>query len=528
MKEMTLVSPRANFWGAAVTLSLATMLSRLVTFITHAVIARQFGTSFQADAYFISENVLLLLGDFIIIDFGIAFIPLWMEYQTRQGDKEAKEFTSSLILLTTGATFFFAVVIGALSPLIVRLAAPGFEGQSIALATKLLRLMTPAVAILGLIAGCTGILEAHRYFTLPELARLAFRLIVLIFAIFLSGQIGVSALALGVVFGSIAQFLVQLPTVHKLRVFKLRRLLSHPGVNRVCKLILPIFIANAGMRMTLLLGSAVASGLSEGAVAGLSYAGRVMLLPVGLLALPLRTTLFPSLARHVAEERLELVGETAIKGLRMLSFITAPVCVGLILLNVPIIQLLFQRGEFDVEATRLTANTLGWYAIGLPASSGLMVVNSIFFSMSSPSPVIRINLVNWAVSLGLSLAFVRVLGTSGIALGISLSAILAVIMAIRLLRRKFGFYDFQPLWNTFLKTLLAALVMSAAIIGFQQVIAQPSQLLGVTPKVLLFQILLNGVVGLFIYLLAALALKMDEANLLVSNISTWIIMRLRK
>ena len=526
---MTLAPPRASFWGAAVTLSLATMLSRLVTFITQTVIARQFGMSFEADAFFISENVLLLLGDFIVIDFGIAFIPLWMEYQTRRGDQEAREFASSLTWLATGATFILAVVIGVFSPWIVRLAAPGFEAQSIAIAARLLRLMTTAVAVLGLIAGCTGILEAHRHFTLPELARLAFRVIVLLFAIFLSGPIGVNALALGVVCGSFAQLLVQLPTVLKLRVYKAGRSLSHPGVVRFGKLILPIFIANAGVRMTLLLGSAVASGLPEGAVAGLSYAGRVMLLPVGLLALPLRTTIFPSLARHVAEERLELVGETAIKGLRMLAFITAPVCVGLILLNVPIIQLLFQHGEFGVEATRITARTLAWYALGLPAFSGLMIVNSIFFSLSSPSPVIRINLVNWAVSLGFSMLLVKVLGITGIALGISLSTILALILALNLLRRKFGVNEFLPLWNSLLKTLLAASVMSIAIIGFQHVIPQPDPYLGVTSlKDVLARLFLNGVIGLLIYLLAALILRMEEANLLVTNISTRVISRFRK
>jgi putative peptidoglycan lipid II flippase len=526
MTEAVLSHRQGSFWSAALALGLATLLTRATTFVTQTVIAHRFGVSAYTDAYFAVESILLLLSDFIVIGFGAAFIPLWMEYRAQQGKQEAQAFANALISVATGTTIILASIVALAAPVLVRLIAPGFSRQTAEIATQLLATVAPAVAFLGLTAGCTSLLEAHRRFVLPEISRAAHRAVILVATITLSDHLGVMALAWGTVAGSLAQLMAQLPNVLKMSFIHLTHQVDHEGVRRVGKLMLPVFVAHAGMRGTMLLGSMVASGLPAGAVAGLAYAGRVMLLPVGLVALPLRTTLFPTLSQHVAKDQLEAMGEIAIRGLRLLSFFTVPICAGLVLLRVPLIQLLFQRGAFDSVATQVTASTLGWYALSLPAIGGILVVNSIYFSLGAPTTLVKFNLINWAACVGLSLALVRRLGSGGIALSISLSTTITYGLAILTLKHELPTLKIRPLGEAILKASIAAALMAGLLLGLWALPVRIFHDLGSTMHSLI-AVLGGAVVGGSIYSLAALALRTKEALVLVQSISHWATRRVK-
>jgi putative peptidoglycan lipid II flippase len=511
-----------DFWSATLNLSLAILLTRVVGFATQVVIAHRFGASTHADAYFAAENVVFLLSDFVVVGFGAAFIPLWMEYQVRSGQREAQAFANSFISLATGATIVLALVIALAAPILIRLVAPGFSGLTAQMTTRLLVTMAPAVALLGLTAGCTGLLEAHRRFVLPELSRVAYRVVILIAALVLSSGLGVMALAWGTLAGALVRLMVQLPNALKVRTIRLTHRVGHPGVRRALKRALPIFIAFAGLRVSMLLGNAVASYLPEGAVSGLTFASRVMLLPVGLLALPLRTTIFPTLSHQVAADQLEVVGKTAMSGLRMLSFVTLPVCVGILLLRVPLIQLLFQRGAFDSAATQTTASVLGWLSLGLPAIGGMLVVNSVYFSLGEPNTLVRLNLLCWASTLALSLALVGRLGSGGIGLSISLAMSLTFVLAVTNLKRRLPALNIRSLGKTVLKALGAAGCMAGLLLGLWALLPSHfSDLKAATAMQLLIILLVSAVVGAGAYGLAALALRVEEAQVVVRALRQW-------
>ncbi len=516
MAGAALSRQRMSFWGAAVTLSLVVFLNRATTFVTQAVIAQRFGTSANADAYFAVEYILLVVGDFVVIGFSAAFIPLWMEYQVQRGKREAQTFADAFISLATGATVILAIVIAIAAPLLVRVVAPGFSQGAFEMAAQLLAITALSVVFLGLTAGCTGMLEANRQFILPEMSRVAYSVVILVAAVALGARMGLMALAWGTVIGSLVRLIVQLPNALKVGNIRLTYRVDHEGVRRVAKRILPIFVAFAGMRVTFLLGNVVASGLSEGSMSGLTYAVRVMLLPVGLLALPLRTTIFPTLSRHVAEDRLELMGETAVGGMRVLVFATVPVCVGLILLRVPLIQLLFERGAFDSAATLMTASALGWFSLGLLAIGEMMIVNSVFFSLGEPMTLVKINVVNWVGCLVFSLVLVRWFGVDGIAMAVSLSTTIAFVLAILVLKFRLPALNIRPLAETTLKAVLAAGCMAGLLLGLWTLLSGAFETSGAPQTIQSFIVVLfGGLVGASAYGLASLALQMDEAQALL-------------
>jgi putative peptidoglycan lipid II flippase len=527
MTEAALTRQRMGFWGAAVTLSFAILVNRATTFLTQTVIAHRFGTSAFTDAYFAVEYVLLVVGEFVVIGFSAAFIPLWMEYKVRRGEHEAQKFANAAISLLTVTTIVLALVISWAAPVFVRVVAPGFSDEAASMAGQLLTVTAFAVVFLGLTAGCTAMLEANGRFIQPELSRVAYSVVILVAAIAFGGRFGLMALAWGTVIGSLVRLLVQLPNALKLGAIQLTWRFDHEGVRRLGRVLLPIFVAYAGMRVTLLLANFVASGLPEGAISGLGYAVRVMLLPVGLLALPLRTTIFPTLSHNVAENQLELMGETALRGMRVIIFTTVPVCVGLIVFRVPLIQLLFQRGAFDSAATQMTADILGWLALGLPAISGLMIVNSIFFSLGNPTALVKINVVNWVAMLVASLALVRWFGANGVALAVALSTTIAFFLAILTLKRRLPNLALRPLGQTMAKATVAAGLMVALLLAlnvFLNGAFDPGE--STSALLALFALSLGTLIGASAYALATWLLRMQEAHALVRVVSEWLALRI--
>ena len=125
----------------------------------------------------------------------------------------------------------------------------------------------------------------------------------------------------------------------------------HPGVKRIGLLMLPAAFGAAIYQINIFIGTILASLLPTGSVSYLYYADRIVELPLGVFAIAVGTATLPSFSEQVALGRIEELKRTIAFSLRLILFITIPATVALIALRVPIISVLFQRGEFSVQAT---------------------------------------------------------------------------------------------------------------------------------------------------------------------------------
>src|SRR2546426_1992669 len=91
--------------------------------------------------------------------------------------------------------------------------------------------------------------------------------------------------------------------------------------------------------------------------------------------------------------------------LRIVSFITLPAAVGLIILREPIIRVLFQHGSFDAASTRLTARALLYYATGLPAFAAIKLIVPAFYSTHDTRVPVRAAAYTLVINFGLNLLF---------------------------------------------------------------------------------------------------------------------------
>jgi putative peptidoglycan lipid II flippase len=449
-----------------------TLASRILGYVRDMLIAWSFGAGIYADAFIVAFRLpnlfRRLVGEGAL---GMAFMPIFHGYWQRRGRRAALGLAADA-LRRLALILTLIVVLGlAAAPLIVRGLAPGFavHGGQVQLTVCLTRIMLPYLLLVGLVALCMGILNALGHFTAPALAPLALNL-AMIGAVAV-GAWGVSSitvrasvLAASVLLGGVMQLALQVPALAHHGITLRREARSEPGLlEGFGRSVFPILLGGAAYQVNVLLGTLLASYLAAGSVSYLFYADRLVQFPLGLFAVSAVTVVMPDLSRQAALLDLEAVKATLRQSLQWVWFVIVPAMVGLIVLREPIVALLFERGAFGSDSTRLTAYALLWYSTGLWAYGALRILLAVFYALQDAYRPLKVAAVCVLVNLVFGLVLMPSMGHGGIALAAALSAALNVVLLSLMLRRKIGPLGGRQMMPAALRTACCTLLMGGAV-----------------------------------------------------------------
>src|SRR5436309_4518211 len=423
---------------------------RILGFIRDMVLARLFGAGAAADAFFVAYRIPNLLRElFAEGSMSAAFIPIFSEYLAKRSKRDAWElasaaFTTLLTILSCDCVLEILT-----ARWIVPLIAPGFsEGsEKQALTILLAQIMFPYSLFIGLSAVAMGVLNSIRRFAAPAFSPVMFNIAIIGSAFLLAPLFDqpILAVAVGVVVGGLAQFLIQLPALNKAGfLFAWRFDFNHDGVRRIGWLMAPALIGLSVTQINVLVSTILASYFPGGPTY-LFYGMRLIHFPLGIFGVALATALLPSLSTQAAKGELDALRSTLGFGLRLIFFIIVPAMVGLILLCVPIVHLFFEHGRFTAADTQGTAAAVLAYAIGLWAFAGVRIVVSAVYSLQDTRTPVLVAAVALAANIALSLLLMGPLRHAGLALATALSAILNMAVLLVFLARRLGAFGWEAI-----------------------------------------------------------------------------------
>lgn len=421
--------------------SVLTLVSRVFGYLRDQRIAFLLGAGVEFDAYTIAYRIPNLLrrlvGEGAV---SAAFIPIFSNYLSHERREEAWRFAGSILTILT---FLMAgvTVLGILfSPLVVLMLASGVDEEKLRLTAMLTRIMMPYIFLVSLAALAMGVLNSFHKFAAPAAAPICLNLGVIAFS-FLTGLFPSPeiALAVGVVVGGIGQVAIQAPQVWRMGLrFRSRIDLSHPGVRRTGRLMGPL-VAGAGVvQINVLVDTQFASYMADGSQSALFVSDRVMELVLGGYAIAISTVILPMMSRNVASGALEAMRSTINFASRMILLIAVPAAVGLAVLAQPILQVLFEHGEFDAAGTALTATPLVYFAIGLAAFSMMKVIVPAFYALKDTRTPVKVAFLSMLLNVALNFAFFEPLQVGGPALATSLAAFFSATTLVYLFVRRQG------------------------------------------------------------------------------------------
>ncbi len=506
--------PARTLARAGLIVTAAFFLSRVLGWIRLVVISTIFGAEGDLDAYFAAFRVPDLIFQMVAAGaVGSALIPvlsgLLVNEEEQRAWRVASTVLNAILLILMGLSIVFAVF----APVIIPLITPGFDPVQTELTIRLSRIMllSPILLAAGSVAG--SILNTGNRFGASALAPLLYNLALIIAAVVLSPFLGVEALALGVVLGSLGHVAVQLPALFRKQGFRYDFLLDFrdPAARQALLLIVPRAIGHSAGQITFVVNTTLASALPAGSIVAYNVAFTILQIPIGVLGVPLGVVLLPSMSRAMAKGAMSNFGSLIVRSLRLLLYVMLFFTAAGIVLRYEVVTLLFDYGRFDQQAITWTADTLLFFLFGLAGHSMIIVLARAFYAGKDTRTPVMTALISVGVNVVVSLATISTLGLSGLALGIAAGAwVEAGLLTLLLWRRTPGIglgSVVSGLFQFGLGAFLAGAGAGLLIHGAQQLVgADPGKL------VLFAEVVAATAVAALIYVLYSWLLRIPELS----------------
>jgi putative peptidoglycan lipid II flippase len=511
-----------NIRRATAFVMLTLFISRILGFVREMIVAKVYGSSIVTDAFFSAFTIPDVMFN-ILVAGGLSsgFMPVFTSYLAKDDEEGAWKAASTF--LTVGLIFIvvFNIFGIAFARYLIPLVANGItrspEGYD--LAVKLTRIMFSAVTFTVLAGLVRGILNSYKIFTTPSIGPMLYNVGMILGALLLGKTFGIYGMAIGVIVGAIFNFLVQYPDFKRVgKRFRFSLDMQNPGFRRMLVLMGPSIIALSISQLNLVVNQSIASLLGDGSITLLRYANRIMILPLGIFAMAIATTLFPIINAQIARKETEPFKDSLSQGFRNVMFVTIPAAVGMTVLNTPIVRLLFRGGEFTEQDVIVTAFILAFYSLGLVGQSGIQILTRGFYAVQDTKTPVKFAAVALVLNVVLNLIFVRMgsFAIGGIALSYSITSIINMIMLYKSLSKRTKGLRTKKTLHSIIKSTLASIVMGGGAFIVSKVIEKN---LGIESK--LAQLVDVGAaisVGLVLYFVTAYFLRMSEMDYAVDMI----------
>jgi putative peptidoglycan lipid II flippase len=463
---------RRRLVGAAAIIALGNVLSRGLGLVRDVVIASTFGATAGTDAFVLARTLPTILYDLLVGTVSTAaFVPVFVQHA--RDERQLWRLVGAIFSLAALAFVILAVVLALFAEPLVGVIGSGFSSdEQRTLAANLMRVALISVVFQGLAGVLTSALYAQNRFALPAFAIATYNVGIIVGVLLLAEPLGVPALAIGLVIGALAQFLIQASGLRAFwRAYRPRLDLTDPGVRRILALAGTVA---AGLVVTIagvLIDRNLASHLDQGSLTSMEYATRIIQFPLGIVGLAVSFAILPTLSRfnNQGDGSLADYREALVFGLRLVLLLMLPFLAVVVALNYPLIEVLFQRGKFEPADTARTAAIFLAYSPQLPLTAiDYLLINAFYARQNARTPVV-VGVVCVLIYLAVALSLIGPLGAVGLALANAVQNSSHALILLVLLRRALpGLHLGRGLLP-----FLARTVPAAALVGGLLVVAWP-------------------------------------------------------
>lgn len=477
------------------------LLSRIMGLVRQRVFSHYFGLSDTADAFSSAlriPNVLQnLFGEGVL---SASFIPVYAKLLAEGRQDEADRVAGAVAALLA-LTVSLIVLIGVITtPWLLWLIAPGYTGDKRELTILLVRILFPGTGLLVCSAWCLGILNSHRQFFLsysaPVLWNAAMIASLLIFR--RADQQALSIyLAWGTVAGCALQFLIQIPPVLRLTThLRLNLNTRCLHVREVIRNFGTVVISRGVVQISAFVDQALASLLGQGAMAAMTTAASINMLPVSLFGMAVSAAELPAMSSMTgtgsqAEVHAQLV-QRLNRGLRQIAFFIVPSAMAFFALGDVITAALYQTGQFTHDHTLYVWGILAGSGVGLLATTLGRLYASTYYALRDTKTPLRFAMIRLGLTTSLGIGCVLLVthwlhlpdrwGAAGLTASAGVAGWVEFMLLRRALNRRIGHTGLSralvcTLWSTAFACAAIAWLIKRHL-PFQQPILQALLVLG--------------------------------------------------
>lgn len=502
----------------------ATLLSRITGFLRNVLIRsimmpKGYSDEFIVAFYLPDLAFELLVGGAI----AAAIIPILASSLSKNKEKEGWKAIGTFMNVTVIAVILVEIIFFVWTPAFLRLTAKGYEPGSseFLLTVKLTRILLPSAFFMIMAGQLNGILNAYHKFAAVSFGPVVYNLCV-VTSIALFGGKSVEMTSYGVMISAMIYFFMQFAFAFRyLKLYQPRLYIKNETFIRLVKLAIPSLVASAIVYVNLIIGGSFSTEFAENSVTMMNNANRTWQLPLGVFAQAMGVAILPTLSSHFAAEKHEEFRHVLYKGIRTVMLLCIPSTMVLMILNRPVMQILFKWSEMPMQESMLNGVALLAYAPALLFQSVVVILNRAFYSIQNT----RIPLLIGCSTIGLNILFNiyfannTALGAVGTAIAYVITVMVNAFLLIILFSRKTGLKLIPDNFSFLYKVIAATTIAGILLWVTNRIIPFPAEE-SFTVGRKFMEILMVGlqlILPLLAFFVAAILMKVEEVRTMIGS-----------
>jgi len=265
------------------------------------------------------------------------------------------------------------------------------------------------------------------------------------------------------VVGALLESCIVLLNTFKYEKIKINFDLKNQALVNSFKLSLPIVLGVATNEVNRIIDQMIASLFDSGSISSLHYASKLEAMITTMLLLNIVAIIFPTLSKYVAAGQKKEVSMLYEKTVKIIIVLGIPIAAGGVILGDNIINIVFTRGAFDIEAAKLVSPLFSIYLLG----SVFVTIRSATTNVFAAHGETKITMYNTVfaaiINIILNLLLGHLCGIWGLAVATSISAFVSCLHLMVASNRKFLTIKYKNICSFSVKVFLSASIMTLII-----------------------------------------------------------------
>lgn len=496
-----------NIFTTSLLVSISSILNIALGFFLQTTLAILFGATNETDIYFAAMSIPNLLTNIFVSAINISLVPTLVKYQTTNQRLEAIKILRDFFVIISIFTIIISIILIVTAEPIIQLLFPGFSTENHQKTKDIFILLVPTIFFLAVGSILRSMYQAQQKFFVVAIAPLTQSLVMIISTWVLANHLGITAIAIATLLGSVAQLVITLPLIKQIYQLTFSFPFSlHPSVYHTLGIMVPWIISAVFYKSNNLIDRFVASQFDTGAISALGYAYRLMSSIQQILTQGISVVFFSIMSTYTAsnnQQKLQFMINRGVKWTIILSF---PSAVFMMVASDSIIRYIFEYGRFDALATTETSFMLRAYIGAFIAGSIGSILTYVFYAQQDTMTVAWIGIAGFVVNLTLALALTPYAAAAAPAFAFSFASIFNLFLLIVILHRRNLFNDHISMTQFVTKATIASLAAGL----FWYSMNQAATHWNISFPFNILVLILNGLGGLFIFFGIGLILKANE------------------
>lgn len=488
-------------------ITVLTLCFKALGFVKQAVVAYYFGTTFETDIYNVAFSFVGMLSSAFIKAITISLVSIYTHTLVQKGRDAASKLISACLEMLLPVVLLVLLITYMFTPQIAKLLAPTYNATQSVLLQHYLNICYPFFLFAVITLVWTSIMDSNKDFVVSRTESFITSITTILCCVFLYNIQAVTSLVIAqylsyIIFGSL--LLIRGRRYFK---FSFTKLSTVPEVRTVLITALPLFIGNSVGQINRIVDNSVSTGLTHGTATALSLAVSLEDFVCNLLINNVVDILYVNFSTYVAENNREKLVSTMRSAINIMICLMVPITIVTCMCSREIVSIAYFRGSFNEHSLVLTSAALIGYAVGFTSSGVRDIVIRVLYSFKDTKGPMITGFFAVASNIFFSIVLSRFIGIMGISIASSICLTVNFLINSHMLKKHMPEYSISQYLPTLFKQIPGVAALVVIILCFKNLFNN---------NILIFA--LSAVVGLSVYALILLLMKIDEVNMVKNKL----------